>query len=62
MVIIASDAGIQSMHNGGTHMSFEDMGVMRSLVNIVIIEPTDSNVLKAVLDEVYKDFTKTYIG
>lgn len=60
MVIIASDAGIQSMHNGGTHMSFEDMGVMRSLVNIVIIEPTDSNVLKAVLDEVYKDFTKTY--
>lgn len=60
MVIIASDAGIQAMHNGGTHMSFEDLGVMRSLANIVLIEPTDSIMLKEVLNQVYEDFTKTY--
>jgi hypothetical protein len=25
--VIASDAGVTACHNGGTHMSFEDMGV-----------------------------------
>ena len=53
ITVIASDAGIQAVHNGGTHMSFEDMGLIRGLANSVVIEPTDSNVLKSVLDEVY---------
>ncbi|SUG65224.1 transketolase C-terminal section [Salmonella enterica subsp. enterica] len=27
--VIASDAGVTACHNGGTHMSFEDMGIVR---------------------------------
>lgn len=54
ITIIASDAGIQAVHNGGTHMSFEDLAIMRSLVGTNIIEPTDSTVLKAVLEQVYE--------
>lgn len=60
ITVIASDAGIQAVHNGGTHMSFEDMGLIRGLVNSVVIEPTDSNVLKSVLDEVYSKQYKFY--
>ncbi|WP_068268000.1 transketolase family protein [Caviibacter abscessus] len=60
MVVIASDAGISAVHNGGTHMSFEDMGIIRGLTDTVVIEPTDSNVLKCVLDEVYNNFNKFY--
>ena len=60
ITVIASDAGIQSVHNGGTHMSFEDMGLIRGLANSVVIEPTDSNVLKSVLDEVYSKQDKFY--
>ena len=60
ITVIASDAGIQAVHNGGTHMSFEDMGLIRGLANSVVIEPTDSNVLKSVLDEVYSKQFKIY--
>lgn len=60
ITVIASDAGIQAVHNGGTHMSFEDMGLIRGLANSVVIEPTDSNVLKSVLDEVYSKQDKFY--
>ncbi len=60
ITVIASDAGIQAVHNGGTHMSFEDMGLIRGLAHSVVIEPTDSNVLKSVLDEVYSKQDKFY--
>ena len=60
ITVIASDAGIQAVHNGGTHMSFEDMGLIRGLANSVVIEPTDSNVLKSVLDEIYSKQDKFY--
>ncbi|TQS53931.1 transketolase family protein, partial [Salmonella enterica subsp. enterica serovar Typhimurium] len=31
--VIASDAGVTACHNGGTHMSFEDMGIVRGLAH-----------------------------
>lgn len=61
ITIIASDSGIQAVHNGGTHMSFEDLAIMRSLVGTNIIEPTDSTVLKKVLKEIYKNPNFYYI-
>ena len=39
--IIGSDPGITAAKNGGTHMPFEDMGVLRSIPQITLIEPTD---------------------
>ncbi|WP_156285851.1 transketolase family protein [Oceanivirga salmonicida] len=60
ITVIASDAGIQAVHNGGTHMSFEDMGIIRSIPNTTIIEPTDSSVLKSVIDEVHSKNDKFY--
>ncbi|GAA0076748.1 transketolase family protein [Clostridium sp. CTA-5] len=47
--IIATDAGIASELNGGTHMSFEDVGVLRSIPGVTIIDVVDEFQLKEVL-------------
>ncbi|MDR1293280.1 MAG: transketolase family protein [Clostridiales Family XIII bacterium] len=39
--IIGTDPGVTAEYNGGTHMAFEDIGVMRSIPNIRIVEPSD---------------------
>src|SRR5665647_257186 len=40
--IIGTDPGIAAELNGGTHMTFEDIGVVRSIPNITILEPADT--------------------
>lgn len=40
--VIASDAGVTAVHNGGTHMSFEDMGIVRGLAGSIVLEATDA--------------------
>ncbi len=40
--IIGSDPGISAELNGGTHMSMEDIGVLRSISGLVIFEPVDA--------------------
>lgn len=49
--IIASDAGITAVHNGGTHMSFEDMGIVRGLAHAVVLEVTDATMFRAILEQ-----------
>ena len=39
--IIGLDPGISAELNGGTHMSFEDVGIIRSIPGTVIFEPVD---------------------
>ena len=50
--IIGSDPGISAEYNGGTHMSFEDIGVLRSIPNMVIFEPVDNVQLKNLLPQI----------
>lgn len=40
--IIGMDPGISAEYNGGTHMSMEDIGVLRSIPGIVIYDPADA--------------------
>ena len=44
--IVGSDPGIETALNGGTHMPFEDMGIMRGIPEITAIEMTDNVMLK----------------
>ena len=44
--IIGSDPGINAETNGGTHMPFEDIGVLRSIPTIVIVEVADPEQLR----------------
>lgn len=39
--IVGVDPGICAGKNGGTHMSLEDMGIMRTIPNVIILEPCD---------------------
>lgn len=47
--IVGTDPGICAELNGGTHMSMEDIGVLRSIPGMVIFEPVDSTQLRTAL-------------
>ena len=47
--IVGTDPGISAELNGGTHMSMEDIGVLRSIPGVVIFEPVDNVQLKAAM-------------
>lgn len=54
--IIGGDAGVTAAANGGTHMPFEDMGLMRTIPDITIIEPADT----AMYDTAVRHMADTY--
>lgn len=39
--VIGSDAGIMATHNGGTHMCFEDVAMMRTVPETCIVDVSD---------------------
>lgn len=43
--MVGSDAGITASYNGGTHMPIEDMGLLRTIPEVTLLEPTDSVML-----------------
>ena len=47
--IVGTDPGISAELNGGTHMSMEDIGVLRSIPDLVIFEPVDGVQLRAAM-------------
>lgn len=52
--IVGTDGGIGAELNGGTHMSVEDIGVLRSIPEIVIFEPCDEIQLRAAMPVIYE--------
>ena len=49
--LVGTDPGISAAFNGGTHMPFEDMGIMRNIPQLVVFEPSDPISLKALVKE-----------
>ena len=47
--IVGSDPGISAGPNGGTHISLEDIGILRSLPGTIILEPCDPVQLRSVI-------------
>ena len=47
--LVGTDPGISAAYNGGTHMPFEDIGIMRTVPNLDIVEPSDPVSLKALV-------------
>ncbi|MFJ5621635.1 transketolase family protein [Peribacillus loiseleuriae] len=60
-VIVGSDAGVTAEHNGGTHMTFEDIGLVREIPNAHVYEASDSHQLKYLLKKAYKEGGLHYI-
>jgi len=59
--IIGGDAGVSAANNGGTHMAFEDLGVLRSIVGLRLFEPTDNVMVKALIPLLASQYGVDYI-
>ncbi len=59
--IVGTDPGISAELNGGTHMSMEDIGVLRSIPGMVIFEPVDAIQLVKALPKVIEYDGAVYI-
>lgn len=59
--IVGSDPGVTAAFNGGTHQAFEDLGIMRGIPEMTVIEPTDCTMLKDVLRQVKNTYGMHYI-
>lgn len=59
--VVGSDPGITASLNGGTHMPFEDMGIMRGIPTMTVLEPTDTAMLKDLIKKVSKIYGMHYI-
>ncbi len=50
--LIGTDPGITAAFNGATHMPLEDMGIMRSVPEMIVVEPTDPELLRSLLPQI----------
>lgn len=59
--LIGSDPGISALLNGGTHMAFEDMGLMRTIPGLTVFEPSDGVSLAKLVGESARHQGCTYM-
>jgi transketolase len=59
--IIGSDPGVTASLNGGTHMPFEDVGIMRTIPGMTVIEPTDTVMLREMITKIAGEYGTHYI-
>ncbi|MEA1910886.1 MAG: transketolase C-terminal domain-containing protein [Spirochaetota bacterium] len=59
--LVGTDPGVSAAFNGGTHMPFEDTGLMRCIPNLVIFEPSDTVSLKKLLKQSADHKGSTYM-
>jgi transketolase len=59
--LIGGDAGVSAATNGGTHMAFEDIGIIRTIPNVTIIEPSDPVMMKSVVPQMAKHYGVDYL-
>lgn len=50
--LIGGDAGVSAAFNGGTHMAFEDIGLMRLVPNAVVVEASDPVMMKQLVPQI----------
>ena len=59
--IIGADPGVTAATNGGTHMPFEDLGLMRLIPNATIVEPADSSMYKSAVKYMADNYGLFYL-
>ncbi|HJO94528.1 MAG TPA: transketolase family protein [Victivallales bacterium] len=50
--LVGTDPGVSAEFNGGTHMPFEDAGIMRNIPGLVVVEACDPVSLKKLTKEI----------
>jgi transketolase len=59
--IVGSDPGVTAELNGGTHMSMEDVAIMRNIPNMIVFEPTDSAQFRKAFPQIIEHYGPVYI-
>ena len=59
--MVGSDPGVMAQLNGGTHMSLEDVGLMRNLPTMTIFEPVDGVQLAQMFPQIIEHNGPVYI-
>ena len=59
--MIGSDGAITATTNGGSHQGMEDMGILSNLNNITLIDPSDANMMRALLPKVAETYGMFYV-
>ncbi len=59
--IIGTAPGITQGPNGGTHMDFQDLAIMRAMPNMHVYSPADPHELRAVMKYMAKEKQPTYM-
>ncbi|SCP97953.1 transketolase family protein [Anaerobium acetethylicum] len=59
--MVGSDPGVTAELNGGTHMSMEDVAIMRNIPNMIVFEPTDSAQLRKAFPQIMDHYGPVYI-
>ena len=59
--IMGSDPGVTAELNGGTHMSMEDVAIMRNIPGMIIYEPVDSAQLRSIFPQILEHYGPVYI-
>jgi transketolase len=59
--LVGSDPGVTALYNGGTHMTFEDAGIMRNIPGLRVLEPSDETSLHRLLPQIAAWPTSTYM-
>lgn len=49
--LVGSDPGVMAAYNGGTHMPFEDVAVLRAFPELTILEPADNTMLADLMEQ-----------
>lgn len=59
--MLGSDEGISAAYNGGTHMPIEDVGLMRTIPNITVLDATDTAMFRDLLRQTKDMYGVFYI-
>lgn len=59
--LIGGDAGVSAAINGGTHMAFEDMGILRTIPSLTLIEPSDAVMMSKLVPEIVNHYGVDYM-
>lgn len=59
--IVGGDAGVSATSNGGTHMPFEDMGIMRVMPGVTVMEPSDAVMLRSLVRQMARTYGVQYL-
>jgi transketolase len=59
--VLGWDPGVYAATNGGTHMPFEDVALMRAIPSMTVLEPTDTVALAALVEKAALHIGNVYL-